>query len=307
MQRNALTSPLLSLPGEIREEIFFHAVGNQLVHLFYDQSSGRFCHTVCKATASENQVYREFMSPHDPVAVDRLAGFLSFAFRTRHSHCTSWKFMDHARSENGPVSEAKESAHPMLSLTLLGACRQAYEEANLLLWTTNTFSFEDGRTLKTFVNSLHSTQRKKITRMHIDFAFDCISKVQCQQALSLSLISRLNGLRTLHVTISQPSQQHVFLEVLPALERMKVLPLQDVTIVVNDNLYNWGTRLTTDSLPPEPWLITERQEFAELTRGKLLDPNGPENRAAEMKEEQEEEQAPRKRPRIRYPDILCTY
>ena len=190
------------------------------------------------------------------------------------------------RHLNDPDHEAEESPQPMLSLSLLGACRQAYEEANLLLWTTNTFSFEDGTTLRTFVNSLHSTQRKKLTRMHIDFAIQCISDKECQQALSLSLISRLNGLRTLHATISQLSQLRVYCEVLPFLDRMQVLPLQDVTVVVNKDTYPWGVRLTTATPPPTLWPITERQELAERIRSKLLEPNGPENQAAEMNEKQ---------------------
>ena len=183
---------------------------------------------------------------------------------------------------NGPCFG--DSPQPMLSLSLLGACRQAYEEANLLLWTTTTFSFEDATTLRTFVNSLHSTQRKKLTRMHIDFRFQCFSEIECQHALSLSLLSRLKGLRTLHVTIRQPSKLRVYQEILPSLDRMQVLPLQDVTVVVNDIIQPWRDRSITATPPADLWPIMERREMAENTRSKLLDPNGPENQAAEMKE-----------------------
>lgn len=174
----------------------------------------------------------------------------------------------------------------MLSLSLLGVCRQAYEEGNLLLWTTNTFSFEDGTTLRTFVNSLHSTQRKKLTRMHVDFAFWCISDKDCEQALSLSLISRLNGLRTLHATISQPSQSRVYHAVLPSLDRMQVLPLQDVTVVANDSRDPWEDGSNFATPPLDLWPITERWKLAERIRAKLLDPKGPEIQAAKMKEKQ---------------------
>lgn len=211
------------------------------------------------------------MSPHSSDPTNRLPGVLNFNFRTRHAHCTSWTHL------HVPIPERKRSNQLMLSLSLLGASRQAYEEANRLLWTTNTFSFEDGRTLKTFVNSLHSTQRKKLTRMHIDFTFDCISNTESQRALNSSLISRLHGLRTLHATISQPNQASVYHDVLFALERMTVLPLQHVTVVIYDIIY---ARAAADS-----WLITERQELAERTRGRLLDPNWLEKQMAELREE----------------------
>ena len=120
----------------------------------------------------------------------------------------------------------------------------------------------------------------------MDFALHCISDKDCEQALSLSLISRLNGLRTLHATISQPSQSRVNYAVLRSLDRMQVLPFQDVTVVVNDSRYPWEDGSTTAPPPPNLWPITERRQLAERIRSKLLDPNGPENQAAEMKEEE---------------------
>ena len=285
IQRNASKSPLLSLPGEIREKIFSLVVGNQFIHLCYLKGCGRFCHTVCTATASEDQVYEQFMSGHNPTPTHGLAGYDSFAFDNRHAHCTPWTFLGGQWFDDN-AHEAEKSSQPMLSLSLLGACRQAYEEANFLLWTTNTFSFADSTTLKTFVNRLHSTQRKKLTRMHIDFGFHYFPELECQYALSLSLISQLKGLRTLHATIWQLQKSCVYHEVLPSLDRMQILPLQNVTVVVSDIIPLWGDGSTAATPPPDLWPITERQEVAERTRSKLLDPNGAEIQAAEMKEKQ---------------------
>lgn len=180
---------------------------------------------------------------------------------------------------------------PKLCLSLLGACRQAYEEANLLLWTTNTFSFEDATTLRTFVNSLHSTQRTKLTRMHIDFGLQHFSEMGSQHALSLSLISRLNGLRTLHATIRQQSELIVSQRILPFLDHMQVLSLQDVTIVVENPPTTWELGTTGLGVPVERmrtavWPIAERREFAERIQGKLLDLNGPEKASGGNEEEQ---------------------
>ena len=120
----------------------------------------------------------------------------------------------------------------------------------------------------------------------MDFAIWCISDKDCEQALSLSLISRLNGLRTLHATISQPSQSLIYYTILPSLDRMQVLPLQDVTVVANDSRDPWEDGSFFATPPSDLWLISERRELAERIRAKLLDPNGPENQAAEMKEKQ---------------------
>ena len=229
------------------------------------------------------------MSGHNPTLTNGHFRYDSFVFDMRHAQCTSSWTVIGGQGSYDPAHEAEGPPQTMLSLSLLGACRQAYEEANLLLWTTNTFSFGDGTTLRTFVNSLHSTQRKKLTRMHIDFGFQCFSELETQRALSLSLVSQLKGLRTFYATIRQHSKLAVYYEVLPSLDRMQILPLQNVTVVVSDILHPRGdgsTAATGATPPPDLWPITERQEMAECTRNKLLDPNGPEIQAAEMKEKQ---------------------
>ena len=53
-----------------------------------------------------------------------------------------------------------------------------------------------------------------------------------------------------------------------------------MTVVVSDITYDGPTKANR---PPDLWPITERRELAERTRSNLLDPNGPENQAAEMK------------------------
>lgn len=78
-----------------------------------------------------------------------------------------------------------------------------YEEANLQLWTTNTFTFEDSSLLTMFLDSFIRRRRKKFTRMHIDFTWDNSSARQWERALHSSLISRVKGLRTLHTTFDQ--------------------------------------------------------------------------------------------------------
>ena len=74
---------------------------------------------------------------------------------------------------------------------------------------------------------------------------------------------------------------------------MQVLPLQNVTIVVENQPNSFPTSLGIPGLiaqvthigRPE-WPITERRELAGRIRGKLLDWNGPEKPSGGNEEEQ---------------------
>ena len=171
----------------------------------------------------------------------------------------------------------KKPRKPMLDLSILGSCRQIYEEANMLLWTSNTFSFADGMTLRKFADSLHSTQRKKLARMHIDHSMDFeFCAYRWERTFGLSFISRLNGLRTLHTTLEFPFNSHSPERPNYTLLRgMQLLPLQHVTVVVHKG-----------SVDPQEEPSNHWRKLAENIRSKLLDPNGPEILAAEMKAEE---------------------
>ncbi len=161
-----------------------------------------------------------------------------------------------------------------------------YEESTFLLWTTNTFSFRDGLTLKVFLDSLHSTQRKKLTRMHVDYTY-CPTLPMAEDWTSqfgAAVVSRLSGLRTLHVTI-QPSWR-IFEggDIPKCFLVLQALPLQRVTVVIGD-CTEWAS-----FFPNNCWNISlaGRRHVAESLRSKLLDPNGPENLAAGMRAEKAE-------------------
>ena len=166
----------------------------------------------------------------------------------------------------------------MLSLSLLGACRQAYEAASLILWTTNTFSFQDASTLSDFFNRLHWTQREKISKLHIDFAWDWRLELECLHSLAPSLICRLNGLRTFHLTINQTSWELLAQRILPYVRGLQVLPLQHVTVVLDNGMPSWSNSVL---VPRDFFAISqsrelalfERRELARDLRSNLLDPS----------------------------------
>lgn len=183
----------------------------------------------------------------------------------------------------------------MLDLSILTSCRQIYEEANMLLWTTNTFSFEESIPLRMFINGLHSTQRTKLTRMHINFARDLCSAYGWDVLLRPSFISKFNNLRILHVTISHQTFACVSPRfgpnILTPLTRMAMLPLKHVTVVIGHDRADAFSQLSGMS-------TAQKLGVAEGLRNKLLDPNGREVVVAEMKakeaerkQEKEQEQA----------------
>lgn len=227
----------------------------------------------------------------------------SVTFKDRHINCKPW-FLQHARIFEvekrclSTIMTTQERRYPILDLSILRACRQIYEEANVLLWTTNTFSFEDSMPWSLFVNGLHSTQRTKLTRMHIDFAWNISSANEWEALLRPSLISKFKGLRTLHATFDQYFRDSsawtpsVFWQnILTPLTRMQMLPLQQVTVIIDEDIRGLLCQ-------PSRWPMTQKREEAESLRKKLLNPNGHEVLAVEMKakeaerkQEKEEKQA----------------
>ncbi|MCJ1452201.1 hypothetical protein MMC28_002543 [Mycoblastus sanguinarius] len=71
-KRNALESPLLRFPGEIRDRIFRLVLGDKFIHLLYIGPSGgnvqgRWRHRICVADQSEEEAYREFKNGYKDI------------------------------------------------------------------------------------------------------------------------------------------------------------------------------------------------------------------------------------------------
>ena len=265
--------------------IFSLVVGHQFIHIMYSSRHGRLFRAVCKANTSEDEAYEEFMTGNNHVPADDFAQFCNIPYRDRHAFCEpsklEYNLLVDARRRSFGLVIAEAQRKPMLNLSNLGACRQMYEEASVLFWTTNTFSFEAAASFRTFVDALHSTQITKLTRIHIDFALNPFWAQQWERSLPPTLISKLDGLRTLHATFDQClgfELTHSQLRMLQPVSRMQILPLKHVTVVVGDHDNDQSPWFRKDR-----WTIAQKQEVAEGLRSKLLDPNGPAAFAAEMK------------------------
>ena len=76
-------------------------------------------------------------------------------------------------TSNGPVALHQTSPtlrfhqRNKVKVSILAASRQLYEECNLLIWHTNTFSFEEPSAFTSFLKRLNVQQRKNIRNLQI--------------------------------------------------------------------------------------------------------------------------------------------
>ena len=159
INRNASTSPLLKLPGELRDKIFRLVLANQFIHVKWTRRGGcddipncgfGLRYTKCVATVSENKAYKEFSSGYNKVPPINSPKYYTSTCEERHEKRRLW--------------EKREQK--TLDLSMLGAGRQMYEEAKLLLWSTTTFSLEDPVSFNEFVRKLTFLQKRVDENAH---------------------------------------------------------------------------------------------------------------------------------------------
>ncbi len=114
-------SPLLDLPPEIREKIFFEVVGGNVVHLV--QLPKRLGHIRCTHSSSSTETGYDF---------GRLC--IPHLMRQRYHNGEPLIYTRDAKSSDG-------------GLALLQTCRQIYRECVALMYTTNTFDVNHPQTL----------------------------------------------------------------------------------------------------------------------------------------------------------------
>ena len=160
---NAVRSPLLSLPSEVRECILKHLLGDRLIHLKYlekyqerryntardvvkqrQDGAGSFRHVVCSC-----------LNDFD-TRKEGLGNTL------RHEDCIIYEYLKgKAKTRTAPHCQMRAT------LPVLSTCRQLYEESNFILWSTNFFSFDEDKSLFRFVTSLNQAQKRNLKKLHL--------------------------------------------------------------------------------------------------------------------------------------------
>ena len=282
-----MTSPLLRLPLEIRNKIWSEVLGDRLVHFRYlydDEVSfetneelhigfnwsyklqrgygSAWRHVICEEDCPENQENRKFTNMKGEVY-----------WLSSHDACETNLRCDPVE----PDMIYKESCYAgreMMRLSVLRSCRQIYVEANNILWTTNTFSFADGTTLKRFMMTRTINQKRAIKSLRLQMEWVSYDR-EWNQALNMALVRSLSGLRRLRLHIEYKMNLKVYEVVkkcdlyattfFAGLKKLSTLPLTEVEIDVRNPLFMLGDDL---------WTKLDRQDFAEGLRKVLLNPKG---------------------------------
>ncbi|KAL8787814.1 MAG: hypothetical protein Q9213_002001 [Squamulea squamosa] len=278
--RNASTSPLLRLPPELRNRIWTEVLGKRLIHLSHirsdnssdDESSGddhnfygrrQWTHLVCQHDCPEDQPDRRVVDDEDEE---------EFIWEIAHYECDP---NDYAFDPYLPASE-RFCDHLFMHLNILRVSRQVYVESNQVLWTTNTFSFDEGTSLKFFLNTRNIGQRRLIRnlRFQMDWRWGATGK-KWNSAVDIRMINSLTGLRTLRLKIFYDVDEQTwsflkdrFVQVstqTEGLRRLSTLPLITAEVVVRPSSQYFNRRL---------WQKIDSDQCARDIQRMLLNPQG---------------------------------
>lgn len=238
---------------------------------------GSFRHTICELSQSEQSAYEEAVSGHFTVPKGKSSKHYVPSCKKRHEGC---KDEDRDREE---IMEMR------LDLQVLGASRQLYEEANYLLWATNTFSFDDSHSFNRFIGSLNAAQMRNLANLHIDCNLDGSDPdLNWTQALKMPYLNVLRGIQTLHLCFEVRHDTYIpwggteeweakrikddfEREIVPFM-RLRGIPQKRVTVVV----YDGNKSLLTGENDLPMWTVAEKNQSAESVRARLMDPRGAE-------------------------------
>lgn len=250
--------------------------------------------TIGKASSTENEEHRgDAVSTADRQALG-LRGAL--AEETLHECCNP----GHGGGKTALAPLAWESG-----LRFLQTCRQVYDEASPIFWSTNTFAFKSATTFELWLDQRLGSRVSSIRSLRFDvIKNDFVRHVNdgWSEVLTMGRVQRLVGLRHLRLAIYQsvPSEAYQMmksldlnnkwapptaalssfmeghcgwgqpgrphLQYLKSLKKLATLPLAEVSVSVRDACQ------TTDS--HTWWSMEERQEYARAITNALLDPHG---------------------------------
>lgn len=129
-RQNQSSSPLLRLPGELREYIYELALGHLHIHI-------------------STRLGRNPLEQRDDIRI--------FSYRAAPEHCMS----DNLYHRTHYTAK--------LSIQLIYTCRQIYEEAKLLPYSLNVFSFSKEVAFDWFIEAIRPVQRRAIRHMETDW------------------------------------------------------------------------------------------------------------------------------------------
>ena len=285
--RNASCSPLLRLPLEIRDKIWASLLGDRLIHFEYidmdpaydipDECLQSWHSTVCQYDCPENEVTQDDLA-------------------RKHTHSRCAIHIEQYDTLVGKDCRLKhgQSHHEETHLTALRVCRQMYNEANSVLWSTNTFSFNNEATFRQFMGARTGCQKRLLKKLRLQINSVANEEAAWSRVLGVTLIRSLRGLRSLRLQMNYllDTEGYQWIKArgldrmmqtrLPFVQKMKVLPLSEVEVFVCDDSARWPRAGAV------MWAAEDRAEYADAVRRVLLDPKGVEKYAQDQEESKEE-------------------
>ncbi|KAM0798064.1 hypothetical protein BDR22DRAFT_974751 [Usnea florida] len=258
------SSPFFRLPPELRLRIYELVLGGQTIHIRENYARGPrerrvLSHHLCYEQASEEEVQMAFDSSD--------AAWNAPATFDRHQKC-------YYMSRPGTLESS-----------LLQSCRQIYNEANIVRYYSNTFSFQSDffQCLKLFYRQVPARYRNAIRRLHLTIELRHGARPEAREWADLfqwadlfrTLSHRSRGLRRLYLAINfcehslgydlslyqPPSQSHI---VSCMLQEAK-MRLEIATVTIDEDF-----RQEKPYMNDFIWTMAQKQETSQYLRRALL-------------------------------------
>ena len=198
---------------------------------------------------------------------------------------------------NREQPDPPESVH----LTALRVCRQIYNEANDVLWSTNTISFsEAGPAFAEFMESRTTYQKQTLRKLRLQMDWVYEDEKGWNRSLGVKRLRSMTGIRRLRLQINHSMEAALYQKAKTGgdelayfqphqwefLLKMATMPLTDVEVFVSDFPVVISDYPFYDDDIVEPprdlsglWTAEDRIEYADEIRRILLDPQSAEKHA----------------------------
>ncbi|KAL8996356.1 MAG: hypothetical protein Q9169_004122 [Polycauliona sp. 2 TL-2023] len=244
IKRNATSSPLLTLPAELRDRIWTEVLGSRLIHIEYHRSlpyngTDQDSSDSNSDSDSESSIDDEPTAPKDntnrfkdnplpkhnrrywrhticqhdcpetqsprKVVTQQAMGVKSSIRVSAHADCILPHHLLYSTSASNP------SGPWTIHLTLLRASRQIYLETNRIVWTTNTFSFREGTALSNFLTARTLHQKRLLQNLRFETRWGSNGEeTDWNTALTMPVVKSLTSLRTLRIHITADIRKEIW-------------------------------------------------------------------------------------------------
>lgn len=193
--------PFLKLPPELQDMIITYVLGNRFLHIMCSMFlrpglEDRLFHYTCVSKINEKQFYKEYLNPYSekPCQTDRPCHY-------SHVKNNCWNHDD---------CDDMYRYHSKMDLSLLGVCRELYRKGTRVLYSTNTFCFNEPTYFESFYKSLTLPYKSMLRQILLEAMFHVYEPEYSEYdhdewgyVLSPNVVQQLSGVRAVHLVIHQ--------------------------------------------------------------------------------------------------------